>query len=750
MARVVLLCAFVVSLSAPLAAQVPTGTIAGTVTDQVGAVLPNATVTVTNRGTGAARVVQTDANGNFSMPSLAAGSYDVVVVATGFQPISTPAEVITGSTTTVKVGLELGARTETVTVTGVTTSVDLASNRVQGVVDRNQIENLPLNGRSFMNLAALQPGVTVALGNPAQFNAQFNVSVLGGPASRTAITIDGGNIRNPVEGGPGQNFSQEIVQEFQISTVNFDLSTGIAAFGAINVVTRSGTNDLRGSGYLYYRDEGLASYPSLVRTTLTDDPEFSRKQAGFVLGGPIKRDQVHFFGSYEWTDQKGIYVVQPDLPSVSGFSTLAPAPYKGNQVSARTDFRLKDNHTLFVRYSYDDNSNSGPFGTPVPPSNFVSNKNDVHQALLGVTSVISPTLVNDFRFSYMYWKNRNIPAPCEGDINGNCAGSGGPEIFMLNSVNFQLGNNFNSPQGRDIHRFPISNHTTWYKGRHSVKFGGTFEPSDLTGYWGFFDPARVYLLSPEFLAGINPALPAVFGLPDGKIHNQADLLKLPVVTFILGIGDRSQPSYNLDDARHNNRYHLYVQDSWQVRSNLTLNFGLGWQHESNVLNHDLAKPAYLAPIYGNDLGPTEKNFKNFSPAAGFAWSVGEREADGDSRRGRDLLRHAARVVATRGAGGDRRIGPPVHFQQCGHQPAHWPTLYQRSIFERAALPTGRSSRCCLRSGRSRTPSTREPAIRRRFCSRSRRRRSVPCIRVSSRPRRRNISTSGSSAKWAAT
>jgi hypothetical protein len=622
MARVALLCAVVVSLSAPLAAQVPTGSIAGTVTDQVGAVLPNATVTVTNRGTGAVRVVQTDANGSFSMPSLAAGSYDVVVVAAGFQPISTPADVVTGSTTTVRVGLELGARAETVTVTGVTTSVDLASNRVQGVVERSQIENLPLNGRSFMNLAALQPGVTVALGNPAQFNAQFNVSVLGGPASRTAITIDGGNVRNPVEGGPGQNFSQEIVQEFQISTVNFDLSTGIAAFGAINVVTRSGTNDLNGSGYLYYRDETLASYPSLVRTTLTDDPEFSRKQAGFVLGGPIKRDQIHFFGSYEWTDQQGIYVVQPDLPSVSGFSTLAPAPYDGNQLSFRTDFRMKDQHNMFVRYSYDDNSNAGPFGIPVPPSNFVSNKNDVHQTLLGITSVLSPTLVNDFRFSYMYWKNRNIPAPCEGDINGNCVGTGGPEIFMLNSVNFALGNNFNSPQGRDIHRFPISNHTTWQKGSHSVKFGGTFEPSDLTGYWGFFDPARVYLLSPEFLAGINPALPALFGLPDGKIHSQADLLKLPVVTFILGIGDRSQPSYNLDDARHNNRYHLYVQDTWQATDNLTLNYGLGWQHESNVLNHDLSKPAYLAPIYGSDLSPTEKNFKNFSPAAGFAWSLG--------------------------------------------------------------------------------------------------------------------------------
>ena len=284
--------------------------------------------------------------------------------------------------------------------------------------------------------------------------------------------------------------------------------------------------------------------------------------------------------------------------------------------------------------------------------------------------MLSPTLVNEFRFSHMYWKNRNTPAPCEGDINGNCVGSGGPEIFYLNSVNFALGNNFNSPQGRDIHRFPISNHTTWYKGRHSVKFGGTFEPSDLTGYWGFFDPARVVSLVARIPApAINPGAARRCSVcPDGKIHSQADLLKLPVVTFILGIGDRSQPSYNLDDARHNNRYHLYVQDSWQATSTLTLNFGLGWQHESNVLNHDLAKPAYLAPIYGSDLSPTKKNYKNFSPAAGFAWSVGSERPTVIRGGAGHLLRHAARVVAPRRAGGDRRVGPPVHLQQRGHQP----------------------------------------------------------------------------------
>ena len=621
MGRVGLLFAIVVLVSAPLLAQVPTGTIAGTVTDQVAAVLPKATVTVTNKATGAARTVQTGSDGGFSVPLLPAGEYDVLIEAAGFQPTVSQVEVATGVTTTVKLTLQVSTRTEAITVTGAAALIDLESNRVQGLVGRQQIESLPLNGRSFLNLAQLQPGVTVAPGNPAQFNAQFNVSVLGAPASHTAITVDGGNVRNPVEGGTGQNFSQEVVQEFQISTANFDLSTGITGFGAINVVTRSGTNNFHGAGYGYFRNQAMSAYPSLARNPLTDNPDFSRGQTGVVLGGPIKKDKAHFFANYEYTDQKGIYVVQPDLASVANFGTLAPAPYTGHQLSGRVDYRFNNQNSMFVRYSHDGNTNSGPFGTPVPPSNFVSNDNYVDQQLLSMTSILSSSLVNDFRFSHMYWRNRNIPAPCTGDPNGNCIGAGGPEIFYLNSVNFALGNNFNSPQGRDLHRYPISDNLTWQKAEHSVKFGGEWEHVDAVGYWGFFDPGRVYLLSPEFLAAINPILPAVYGLPDGQVHSYNDLKKLPVVAFLLGIGDRSQPSYNVDAARGNDRFHFYAQDSWKLRPNFTLNYGLGWEHESNVLNYDLSKPQYLAPIYGSNLSPTNKQYKNFAPAAGFAWNL---------------------------------------------------------------------------------------------------------------------------------
>lgn len=601
-------------------AQVPTGTIVGTVSDPQGAVVVKAKVSIINRDTGATRVVETKSDGSYSAPSLPPGSYEVRAAAPGFKAIARTAEVLTGATISVNIALQMGTASEAVEVVGTGATIDPESNTIQGVVRPNQIENLPLNGRSFLNLAQLEPGVTVNPGNPAQFNAQFNVSVLGGPASHTAITVDGANIRNPVEGGTGQNFSQEVVQEFQISSTNFDLSTGITAFGAINIVTRSGGNDFHGAGYFYFRDHNMAAYPSLKRNSISNDPFFARRQGGVTLGGPIKKDRAFFFFNFENTNQTGVYVVQPDLPSVAAFATLAPAPYTGRQYNGKLDYHLNDQHSLFARYSHDGNQNTGPFTAAVPtvPSNFVSNKNWVDQYELGASSMLRPTLLNDFRFSYQYWQNRNVPANC-----GGCVGQGGPEVFYLSSVNFAIGNNFNSPQGRDLRRFPVSDNVSWQKGNHRVKFGGEWEHFAGTGYWGFFDPARVYLLSPEFLEGVG--IPVAFfpalGLPAGGIiHNAADLNKLPVVAFLLGIGDRAQPSFHLDNAKTNERFHLYAQDTWKIKPFLTLNFGLGWEHETNVLNYDLPKPALLAPLYGNNLSPTRNYYKNFEPAVGFAWS----------------------------------------------------------------------------------------------------------------------------------
>jgi hypothetical protein len=250
-------------------AQAPTGTISGTVKDETGAVVPSATVTITNKATDFNRTISTNAEGLFSAPALLPGEYEVRAEMTGFRVIVRPATVIAGSGTTVDISLSLGSTQEVVTVEAATAQINYDSHSVAGVIARESIQDLPLNGRSSLQLASLEPGVTVNPGATSQFNAMFNVSILGSNGGATAgsgvgpiITMDGGVINDEVEGGTSMNFSQEVVQEFQIASANFDASTGIAVGGAVNIVTRSGSNDFHGSAYFFFRDHNMASYPA--------------------------------------------------------------------------------------------------------------------------------------------------------------------------------------------------------------------------------------------------------------------------------------------------------------------------------------------------------------------------------------------------------------------------------------------------------------------------------------------------------
>src|SRR6516164_2269502 len=305
------------ALSFALFAQVPTGIISGTVTDESGAVIPYAKVTITNKATDSLRSAIASGEGFFSAPALAAGEYEVRCEHPGFRIVRRSATVEAGSSTTVNLPMQIGATTDVVSVQAATAQINYDTHSIQGVIQRASIEDLPLNGRSYMQLAKLEPGVTIASGSVAQFNALFTVSVLGA-GNRTLFAIDGGNVSDNIDTGGGSssmNFSQEMVQEFQLSSVNFDLSTGITAGGAINVVTRSGSNGWHGSAYYYFRDHNLAAYPALKRNPLSPSPFFARRNPGATLGGPLKKDRVFFFFNYEYMNQVQALTIQSTDPA---------------------------------------------------------------------------------------------------------------------------------------------------------------------------------------------------------------------------------------------------------------------------------------------------------------------------------------------------------------------------------------------------------------------------------------------------
>jgi hypothetical protein len=617
------LAALLSTCGASLWAQVPTGTIEGRITDESGAIVPGAVVTIRNRETGASRAVTTDDSGIFQVPLLPAGEYEVRVEAKGFRQLLQQATVNVGNTTTINASLQVGAANEVITVESAVAQLSYDSHTIDGVITRKKIQELPLNGRSFLNLAFLEPGVTVSPGTTSQYNSLFSVSVLGGASDKTAITVDGGNIRNSIEGNTGMNFSQEVVQEFQLSSVNFDLSTGITSTGSVNIVTRSGGNDFHGSGYYFFRDHNMAAYPALVRNPLNPDPFFARRNPGFWFSGPIKKDKLFFFFNYEYINQVQSFTVSPDAPSIRGLAGSYGSPYRGKTLSAKFDYRINASHNVFARYSHDGNQGFGPSGGATLPSNWLRNTNFSDQSVLGVTSSLRANLVNDFRFNYTYWQNRNL-FPREQDCPG-CLGLGLPQIQII-GTNFTSGNTSNATQGRDLRRFTLLNNTTWQKGTHRVRFGTELERAPGTGFWGFCDPACVQVYSPEIVNGLfNPALPA--GAPrlqvPSEIRTNADLLRLPFAGGVIGIGDPSQPPpFQVDKAKLNARYRFFIQDTWRIRPKFTLNYGLAWNFESTLVNRDLPKPSILAPLYGSDLTATNNNYNNFSPSLGFAWNVG--------------------------------------------------------------------------------------------------------------------------------
>src|SRR6184192_605668 len=335
-------------------ATISTGSVQGTIVDPKGAVVTSARITITNKDTGQKLESEATSAGTYNSGPLPPGRYVVRVAAQGFKTVEQTVEVAVGIITSANITLELGSENTVVTVESSAISVNTEQATVQGILDAEQIENLPVNGRNFLDLAQLEPGVQIQdAANFAVGKDGYSAISFAGRFGRTArIEVDGIDISDEIFGSATANIPASGIQEFQLSQSSLDLSTELTTSGAVNVTTRSGTNAVHGETFSFFRDSSLAA--ALPAPPGLSAP-FQRSQYGGRLGGPIIKNKFFYFVDGERTlqhEQAPVLVAAP----FQQFSGSFKSPFHDNDLMARTDYQLARSIRLFYRLGYFQNS----------------------------------------------------------------------------------------------------------------------------------------------------------------------------------------------------------------------------------------------------------------------------------------------------------------------------------------------------------------------------------------------------------
>jgi hypothetical protein len=447
-----------------LSAQAPVGSISGTVKDPSGAVVGGAQVTATLAGTGATRSTTANAEGYFLISTLQPGEYKLQVRSSGFAEATL--EKITvevGQTARVQIALALGATTTEVQVGVEAIAVDTERSTVGGVITTRQIDQLPLNGRNYLELARLDPGVEIQDGksfDPTK-TRYTGISIAGRQGREARITLDGVDVVDEHVGTTTLNISQETIREFQIATSNADAATGITATGGVNVITKSGSNEFHGSAFAFGRGSGMAARPNFSALK----PDFDREQYGAGMGGRLIPDKLFFFGNFEKTrESSAISIATPYFPNLTSY----PAPYDQTSSSIRGDWQVRANHQAFFRWTRNDDSNFGGFGGNTAPSTGNVNTDVTNQYAVGLDSVVTAHMTNGFRMAATWFRNRILRPP---DDAQKLAVPGAENFrIVLGDNSLVAGPDNNTPQGTDEYFNQYRDDLTYLRGSHTLRF----------------------------------------------------------------------------------------------------------------------------------------------------------------------------------------------------------------------------------------------------------------------------------------
>jgi outer membrane receptor protein involved in Fe transport len=595
-----------VTSPAPAFAQSATGTIEGTIVDQSGALLPGVTVTINEIDTGAQRVAVTDANGIFSAPLLPVGVYNLTAELAGFQSRKQPEIKLTiGQTVTMRIEMAVNAVAETITVSGVTPIIETGRSQVSSTVDEIAVQRLPVNGRNFIDFALLTPGVT-------RDTRSGDLSFAGQRGTLNSLVVDGADNNNTFFGqstgrtGSGRapyQFSQDAVKEFQVNSNSFSAEYGRAGGAVINVVTKSGTNELHGSAFEFYRDKALNANNAINVLNNRPKSPYHYNQFGATLGGPIRRNKDFFFGNYDGQRNTQPNIVVLNLPTntpsdpatLAGIARLQPLADSWERrldqdvVLVKTDHELNAANRLTLRYNHQNFTGEGfeSGGAQIAFEHSGASLVKTRTFNAGFTSVISAKLFNEVRFQY------------SRDREPGEANSENPEAVVQQSGTtvLTIGRNNFSPRETTIKRWQVADTATFVQGKHKLKSGFDFQFDDiLNRFPGFFSGSYTFRSLASFAGG----------RPNAGTESYQQNFPGPNTT-----GEVTHPNIR--------EYSLFAQDEWRPVRDVTINAGL--RYDLMKTSHPpVRNPDPQLASADIDTSRLDADTNNFGPRLGLAWS----------------------------------------------------------------------------------------------------------------------------------